>query len=144
MDCGVLERELAEYVERLTHNRPRGTLGPKLGKLRETLGALPLTVSAAASFTATLDAIERLIDIWNAVLKNAWIADSTGGYSVTTRNSVRVRHAELPQVASNLRDTKKLLLHLMHDHLPVAAGRKRRPVTPATTLAVRLSISLGK
>lgn len=142
IDCGVLERELERYLERLTSKRPSGTLGPKIGSLRMTLTSQRLTRGAMHDFIATLDALDRLVDIRNAALKRAWKRDPSGGYTVMTRHHRSVRHIELPLAAAQLRDAKKLLLHLMHDHLPGAAG-KRRPVTPAALLAARLSISLS-
>ena len=137
VQSGTLEREVSEYITGLG-GKPKGTLGPKLGSLRNLL----LNNPSAKEFDFVLDAIDGLIDKRNTVVHGVWSKASNAPIKMgdmKTTGRLTLHASEVDSVASYLRLARKLLLVLCHDHCPAAAGRKKRPKASAAKLKVKLA-----
>lgn len=144
IQSGILERELCEYIANLAPNTDfRYGLRPKLQSLRTQLAAVTTSQTSLKELEKLLDKIIDLVLQRNTVVHGVWEADTLAphvhGESIAI-GDVRVRAREAASVAHNLRNARMLLLHLLHDHCPSAAGGRCRPKSEPAKLKIQLGL----
>lgn len=138
----TLDREVGEYLTELGSPPPARTMiGRKMTLFQNTLKTQKLTSAGIGEFESAVRKVRRLIDLRNALAHGVWVPDLSSTHklaSIAHGENATVHASEVAEVAAKLRVARKLLLRLCQDHLPKAAGKKKKISASAARLAQQL------
>jgi len=144
VQSGTLERELGEYIVRLSVPKftPGLQLSSRLNLLHGYLSGFAPTRAALPDFDFAVAKLSALIQQRNAAAHGTWSdasnAPTTLGDVSVTGNRATAHARDIERVAKQFSIARKLLLRLFHDHYPAAAGHKRCPRKTALDLRAHL------
>ncbi len=148
IESGTLERELGEYLIRLAvpSHRPAEPIGTRVKSLSRHLASGVIPRHVLDDFSFVLAKITLLLEQRNAITHGTWSETSNApvvevkvvGKAHKSNKTTVVNALEIEGVVTRLHDARKLLLRLLHDHLPQAVGTKSSPKRTAAELRARL------